>query len=140
MKEWASLSNDLSLVELIDREDFWIWSLDKNSFSSMSLSKTLQSSGTYVKEALTRMLSSGNFPKKVMFFKWELSHTCLKAHATLQRKSPGIAFSSSCSCPKRDQNHTALFFYFALLTNPYGTGSPPASVGPLLLPTVYGLF
>lgn len=119
MEEWASLSHALSMVNLNESPDLWCWNLEKDgTFSSKSLSLLLSSSRDWICKDLYIAIWKGSYPKKVKFYIWELSHSCLNTYDKLQRRSPWISLSPSC----------------CILCKPQGIGGIPKS-SPFLVQT-----
>lgn len=54
--ECFRLSNTLSFVKLVGKEDFWVWNIDKKGFSIKSLSIIFSSSSPHAREDLYNMI------------------------------------------------------------------------------------
>lgn len=110
--EWALLSHQLSPFSFRDVADSWTWNLsDKGVFSTGSLTINLASLSSPINNDFYSNLWKGPMPKKVKFFIWELSHSCINTTDTIQRRFPGSSLSPSrCSmCGKDGETQIHLF-------------------------------
>lgn len=117
--EWASLIEFLASIRLHNRNDKWVWNLEKDgsfSFTTESLVYSLTKGPSANNSYTYKAIWEDCYSKNVKLLLWEFSHSCLNTQDRLQLQHSQMFLSPNwcCLCNAENQSQNHIFIHCQL--------------------------